>query len=229
MKAYILLVLLLIANFLLAQEVDYNKIIYPDTIEPPSFEEKLVQIAWRNTPMNRTFESEVFIAKKALREAQLSWTENLSASFNLNEGNINPGDNVNLFFPRYNFGLSLSLGTFVSTPLKSKQARGGLDIAEDELKQRKLELRAETLRRYQYYLTQIELLNLKTDAADNFWTNHLMVEENYQNGRASLMEYNQSLYAYNKAKEEKILAENDLYQARIALEELIGVPLNSIR
>lgn len=164
-----------------------------------------------------------------LREEQFSWAENLKASFNINEGNINPGENVNIFFPRYNFNVTMSLGTFISTPLKAKQARGGLAIADAELNQRKLVLRAETLRRYQNYLTQVELLNLKTNAAESLWSTYLQVEENYNNGRATLSEYNLALYTYNKAKEDKIIKENDLYVARISLEELIGVPLNSLR
>lgn len=230
MKKYFLPLLVLFSVTAFTQEVDFGRIIYPDSVEAPTFEERLVQLAWQNSPINRTYESEQYIAKKVVLEEQLAWTEDVKASFNLNEGNINPDvSNTNLFFPRYNFNVTIPLGTFVLTPVKTKQAKGHLAIANAELQQRKLEVRAETLRRYQHYLTQVELLNIKTEAAENLWSTFLMVEENYENGRATLQEYNLSLYTYNKAKEEKVIKENDLYQARISLEELIGVPLNSLR
>lgn len=62
MKLKFILFCLFSSAFSYAQEVDYSKIIYPDSVEVPNFEERLVQLAWKNTPANRTYESEVYIA-----------------------------------------------------------------------------------------------------------------------------------------------------------------------
>ena len=45
-----LILLLVISTPLLAQNVDYNKIILPEGSQGSEFEERLVQLAWRNHP-----------------------------------------------------------------------------------------------------------------------------------------------------------------------------------
>src|SRR5690606_22628995 len=107
-------------NVIHAQTVDYNRIILPENITTVSFDEKLVQLAWRNNPSNRIVEENIRIAQKEKAIASWSWLDNIYAVGNLNEFTLE-GTNLErqIFYPRYNFGVRLSLGTFVKTPLES--------------------------------------------------------------------------------------------------------------
>src|SRR5690606_29645732 len=53
--------LLMLSSPLLGQNVDYNKIILPESSQTSEFEEKLVQLAWKNHPDNEALLREVSI------------------------------------------------------------------------------------------------------------------------------------------------------------------------
>src|SRR6188768_280674 len=110
---------------LLGQSVDYNKIILPSSVKDASIEERLVQIAWVNMPQNSIIQRQVTISKNNLKKAQWTWLDHIFISGNLNEftleGTIDGG--TNNFYPRYNFGISFTLGSFAMHSLNVKNAR----------------------------------------------------------------------------------------------------------
>ena len=70
-----------------------------------AFGEALVALAWKNYPQNDAYRLEVKQEDENITQAKWEWLENLNASFNLNEGNINPDlERTNIFFPpQYSF------------------------------------------------------------------------------------------------------------------------------
>src|SRR5689334_17714229 len=108
-----------------AQAVDYNTIILPANAKEISIEEKLVQLAWNNNPSNKLLTNQVNIAKYDVKIARRSWLSQIGAAGNVNEYTINPPANqaFPLFYPRYNFSATLSLGNLFSDPVKSKKAK----------------------------------------------------------------------------------------------------------
>src|SRR5688500_1214437 len=80
---------LLISAPLFGQNVDYNKIILPQSSQSSEFEEKLVQLAWRNHPSNEVLRRQVKIAEYDVKQNNVSWLENIRISGNVNEFTLN--------------------------------------------------------------------------------------------------------------------------------------------
>src|SRR5690606_33252366 len=118
-----LILFLLISTPLLGQNIDYNKIILPESSRASEFEEKLVQLAWRNHPSNEALRREVNIAGYNVKQNNASWLENIRITGNMNEFTINKASDPfgrAAFYPKYNFGASVSLGTFFTIPYNIK-------------------------------------------------------------------------------------------------------------
>jgi outer membrane protein TolC len=153
MKKVIFLLFVTVHAF--GQNVDYNKIILPDHVQSPDFAEKLVQIAWRNNPLNEVLRNEIKISEYQVKKNAGSWLDIITVSGNLNEFTINPDADDNnraSFYPRYNVRASISLGMFVNIPYQTKMDRQAVAIAESNLDARKLEVRNIVMKTYNDYL-----------------------------------------------------------------------------
>src|SRR5688572_20209873 len=129
----IVILLLVISAPLFAQNVDYNKIILPESSQSSEFEEKLVQIAWRNHPDNEALRREVNIAGYNVKQNNSAWLENIRVTGNMNEFTINKQADPfgrAAFYPKYNISASVSLGTFFSIPYNIKKSREALIITQ---------------------------------------------------------------------------------------------------
>lgn len=220
-------IFLLFSASLYAQRTDFDKVVLPLDMRARDFQELLVQLAWMNNPNNENLSKGVIIERDKVVLEKQSWMNGVTASFNLNEGNF--VQQSNLFFPIYNLNASISLGTIMSTPHKVKIAKQNVKIAENKVNQQKLQLRAEVLRRYQTYLSSIEILKVRTQAVEDVRVMQTMVIRKFEQGLSTVEEYTQALKSYNEAVEGKTAAENDIVMARISLEELIGLSLDEIQ
>lgn len=227
---FILLCLFQLTN-LQAQRTNFDKVVIPLERLTRDYKEKLVQLAWVNNPDNKVLEHEVKIAEIDKKAAKRIWLESVQASFNLNEGNFRSEDQTggNLFFPKYNFSASLSLGSIFKTSSETKRAEQQLDIAHHRVNQRKLLIRAETLSRYEDYLTTVEMLKLRTQAVEDFYATFLAVSKKFKESRSSLEEYNQASTTYYTALENKLRGESEVNLKKISLEEIIGVSLEEVK
>ncbi|MEZ4885983.1 MAG: TolC family protein [Chitinophagales bacterium] len=231
MKKLLFLFCLLQLSNIQAQRTNFDRIVIPTDQITRDYKEALVQLAWVNNPDNKVLEHEVNIAEIEKKAAKWTWADNVQASFNLNEGNFqketDPGGN--LFFPKYNFSASVSIGSLLRTSSETKKAEQQLDIAHHRVNQRKLQIRAETLKRYEDYLTAVEMLKLRTQAVEDFYATYLAVTKKFKESRSSLEEYNQASTTYYTALENKLRGESDVELAKISLEEIIGVKLEEVR
>lgn len=212
-----------------AQRVDYREIILPSRADSISFEEKLVQLAWQNYPENKIAETQAFVAKKELHLERWSFLDNARFNYNVNEGNLNPQlVNNNFFYPRYNIGFTVFLSDFTRIPFKTKIAKKKMEIAEEEIKQQKLKIRAEVLKRYNTYLLKVELYKLFTRIAESVNANYLLVSKKFEDGEVTLEEFNESESHYTTSIQNKLTAETEMKIAKIELEELIGMKLEEV-
>ena len=215
------------------QSIDYNKIILPDNAKDISIEERLVQIAWRNNPASAISVNNVESGKYQLKKAQYAWLNHISIQGNLNEFTIQGRDsedptNRSNFYPRYNFGIGFTLGTFISTPLNNKIARESLQNDQEAQKQLKLSIRADVLRRYNNYKMGKELFDIQKEYYDNLAANFKLVEKKFNNGEITLNEYNNIKDRYDAQRIKKITADNSFQQAKLDLEELLGLKMEEI-
>lgn len=218
-----------------AQTVNYNKIILPNSKDSIEFVEKLIQMAWKNYPVNEVSRLNQEIAKKEVTLAKKSWGNNLQINLNANEATINKGlfspyepGSANQFFPRYNAGVVMNIGTLISTPTRIKIARDELKIADANTNNAMLSIRAEVITRYQQYITAIEILKLRFKASDEAHIIHMLVTKKFKKGETELEEYNKSFLTYNNSQEGKVNAENMVSISKARLEEIIGVKLEDI-
>ena len=240
-KALLSLAVLLYNFFAFSQKPNYNEIILPMQADSQivsamglsPYEEKLVQLAWQNYPSSEIYTSRVNIAQKKISLERFSWADDLKASFNFNQRNIENGlgsteETGNNYYPWYNFGIGVNLGTFVHTPLKTSIAKEELDIANAYLNQQKLSIRAEVLKRYKDYQLKVELLKIRTQAQDDAYATHQLITRDFEKGAATLEEFINSAAAYNAAVEAKLIADKNVLESKISLEEMIGVKLEEV-
>ncbi|MEM9679043.1 MAG: TolC family protein [Bacteroidota bacterium] len=226
----VLFFLLLCTFSSIAQPVDYKKVVLPSNVSTTDFGERLVQIAWQNFPDNNSVKADVEVAQLKLKNTRWSWLNQISATGNLNEITLDQDlvDDNNLFFPRYNFNLSLPLGIFVNASTNSKIAKKELDKADYALKKQMLMIREEVLKAYQDYLMYQDIYKIKNDLAEEEYSNFLTVEQNFQSGEASLSEYKEATKSYNLELENKITAQNRLGKSKLTLEKWIGIRLEDV-
>lgn len=213
-----------------AQPVDYNKIVLPATVKTDVMEERLVQLAWQNMPQNEVLQNNREIAGMRSTLAKLSWLNNISARGNLNEFAVDPDASptgANLF-PRYNFGIIIPLGIFVSTPIETKIANRQVKNTEQQINQQKLQVRKLVLTAYNNYKMYKELYKVKNDLVEDEYANLLVVEDKFQKGQLSIEQYKVVTRAYNLEIEEKIKTGNQLENAKLELEALIGMKLEDV-
>jgi FKBP-type peptidyl-prolyl cis-trans isomerase len=227
----------------IAQQVDYNKIILPATADSVNIAEKLVQLAWQNYPLNEVAELGVASAKKAVTMSKLDLLNNVSGTFNANDFTVQNGlftpqkqaldANGNpvvgaYFYPRYNVSVRLSIGDIILTPMKVSKNKLQVKVTEAQVRAQKLNIRAEMLRRYQVYLTSIEVLKLRVKAVEEAHLIHLLVTKKFKKGEAILEDYNKSFLTFNNAQEAKVTAEGQVYLTKNSIEEMIGLKLEEV-
>lgn len=226
----------LLSTVAFSQSVDYNKIILPENVTNISFEERLVQIAWRNYPENTIAQHQVEIAEQNLSKTKWAWLDNIAIMGNLNEFTINPDKYNNTetggvgrgFFPRYNFGARITLGMFGIYPANTKIARSNLEIAEEQVNMQKLRIRNEVLTQYRTYVTSREILRVRNETAEDVYSIYTIAEQRFRNGETTLEEFNKMANLYNNQREAKIAAESEFLRAKYNLESLLGLKMEEI-
>lgn len=228
----ILVALVLLTSVAFGQSVDYNKIIVPANVRVEDFGERLVQLAWKNNPQNTILALQKDAATQDLKVAKAQWLDIITASGNLNEFTLNPGNLEQLgrtiFFPRYNFSATIRMGMFVRVPADTKKGRDNVAIAEERLKAQKLALRNEVLRSYNDYQMFEKIYRSHVVAKDDAEAAKNLVEQRFKQGEVTLEIYNASQANLNGVNVRVIEAETSMMNAKLYLESLIGVKLEEI-
>jgi len=223
---------LLISILSLVQNIDYNKIILPESSQTDDFAEKLVQIAWRNHPSNQALRHEVNIAAYDVKSNNTSWLENIRVSGNLNEFTINKASDPlgrSAFYPKYNFSASISLGTFFTIPYNVKKSREALMITQQNLNAQKLMVRNEVLKLYNEYVMRERIYKLQSQSLLDTETSHKLAEQRFRRGEIDFQTYSESLTLYNDNMVAQLQAERDYKNAKLDLEQWIGMRLEDVR
>ncbi len=219
---------------LLGQPVDYNKVILPENSRNGDFAEKLVQLAWRNYPENEAIRHQVRIAAYNVKQNNASWLETIRISGNLNQFNIDEradllSDYRSSFYPLYNFGITFTLGTFFTIPYDIRKSREELIVAEANVNTQKLTVRNTVLRLYNEYVMLEKLFNLQSQTLLDNETSHKLTEQQFRRGEIVFETYSTSLASYNEAVKAQLMAERDFRNAKLDLEQWIGMRLEDVR
>ena len=201
---------------------------------PRTFEDYLVQLAWNNSPKNQKLYNQREIAKKEIKLAKRTWTQDITASFNVNEislSNLIYGDRLDLpvFFPVYNIGASVNLGTFVYRPIKVRIAEEKEKMATFDINQQKLIIRRDVLESYEAYKRAQKILEVRVLAEQDSYGSYLLISEKFKNNDAKFEDFNAASSAYYSAKEGTVQATSEVEVSRIKVEELIGISLEEAK
>ncbi len=227
---FIGLVIFFMPSIVISQNIDYNRVILPDNVEAASFEEQLIRLAWKNHPSNKIVIQNVSISTKEKKMAQWKWLDDIYANGNLNEYTLNPAPDgsSNVFFPRYNFGIRFSLGTFITTPLSAKVASEKVSNAENVVNERKLLVRESVLMNCEKLKQYYKNLRLREQIKEDFLVMYKDAEKKFSTGEVDIEKYRQAIQGYYGQAEKVVEAESTFNSAIIALEAYIGVPLTEI-
>ncbi len=228
MKTATLFIFMLALFSCYAQEVNYDQVIPTDSAVGLTFEEKLVRLAWKNYPQNKIWEHRTIQAEEQVLQSKLGWLKPVSIQLYYGEPHINPDFN-STFFPRYNLGVNVNIGEILTTPSRIREKEEEVNIATANLHTQKHFIRAEVIRRHQKYLMQLELLKVHIQIQEQTNNAFLDITRKFKEGRANLNEYTNTALVYNQSTERKLESEGELRIAKAQLEELIGVPLESVQ
>jgi len=207
-----------------AQEVNFDLVVPPDNVRAASFEDYLVQVAWRNRPESKILQKKVNIAEFGVKAQKREWLNAFNANFGFNSVK----DTITFFQnrylgPGYNYGLSLSLGHLFTNGPKVKMAEEKVEIENFNLKTEKLSIRREVLQRYHKYLLAIETLKARQQAEEDAFANYQLISELFKKNRADFDEANKASITYHDTKEKRLAAETEIAITKLELEEMLGV------
>lgn len=204
---------------------DYHDVIAPLDSPAVDFKEYLVQLAWINSPEGAIAAAEVLNAADRAKNTKKEWMRDIQATFNLNEANLRSSTDTfgNVFFPRYNFGINLNLYNILSQDKKNDISKRDIQVAEFRLQQKKRLIRAETLSRYEQWLMTQQVLQARRQVEQESRSNYVLIEQQYRTDEKSFEDFATASAAYYQAQEARIRAENEVRQALIQLEALIGL------
>lgn len=208
--------------------LDTNKIITqnPDTTD---YLEKLIYIAWQNYPDNLAQKYLIDIAEEDLFQRKWSWLDNLNLTYQYNPqpGTTNQNDNSSL--PRFGIGISVNIGSIFTTPSKISQGKFYVERAKLGVIQQKLYIRSEVSKRYAYYLGNINLMKIRTQAVNDSQASLTLVKYKYESGQVDLEEYDRALRTYTDNLERQAVSEMDVQFNKANLEQLVGIKLEDIK
>jgi outer membrane protein TolC len=230
MKKIILFLLISVPAW--AQNVDYNKIILPDYTKSPDFAEKLVQLAWKNHPSNEVIRRDVNVATFAVRQSAASWLDVVRFTGNMNEFTINPQSDVfgrSAFYPRYNVSASISLGMFLSIPYTTRMNKERLYQAQANVNVQKLTVRNQVLKAYNEYVLREKIYKVQSQLLMDNETSHKLIEQRFKNGETNFETYSLSLSNYSSMTVSQLESERNFKNAKLDLEQLIGMRLEDVR
>jgi outer membrane protein TolC len=220
-----------------AQEVDFDKVIPLTLTDSLSYIDRLVYWGWHNYSKGYSLEHEIKKAEKKIKLTRHDWTNNLTANFNLNERNINSdpsfgfdgSSSTNVIFPRYNFGIKLSIGDILVRPTEVNMAKYDLLVAHENLNSQKISFRTEVERRYELYLLKTEIFKHRVISEEDTKLIYNRVAEKFKKGEVTLEQFSSSQGLRNKSIEERTVSESEMKVAKLELEEVLGTKLESIK
>ncbi|MEJ7645647.1 MAG: TolC family protein [Chryseolinea sp.] len=230
MKRLHLFLLATLPVVVFGQSIDYNKIIVTEQVTTVSFEERLVQMAWRNHPSNKVEMQKVEQAQTLRSKARWSWLDNIYVEGNYNEftGKEEVDDLARAFYPRYNVGVRLPLGTFVQTPLSAQAANDNVIISEYNVNAKKLSVRENVMLAVERLKEKFKVVKLRERIQEDYFLMFQNAEKKFKAGEMTIESYRTTSQAYYLKEEEIIQARSSFNQQRIELEAMIGVELKDV-
>ncbi len=222
-KLYAILVALLYITAAQAQRtdsIDFARVSKSPVLEA-RFKDKLVELAATN-PTQDGLDAKQKINGYEISNAKAAWLNHFVVSGNLNEYSIKNNSQYN-YYPRYNFGLILPLGDFVTIPNNVKIARINNKVIEAQKGEAARFSKSTVLKLYENYKANSQLLELETPLLEDTYNTYQQVEKKFARGETQIEDLNAIYRNYNTEQVRNIQLRRDLQQFKIDIETMIGV------
>ena len=199
------------------------------------FLQKLIDTAKKYYPEVKIKAAQAGIAKTSYHQAKAAWFDAISITPSYI---YNPGNSINLFnttgssttfFNGYQIAFSISLGSLISKPYLTHNAKQNLEVYELQQQEYNLSIEAQVKHLYFGYLQAAASLRLLTHAVQDAQINVEQVKHRYEEVSTTLTEYNTALTQLTTQNVGKLTAELAFYNAKVSLEEILGKRLEDIK
>jgi hypothetical protein len=184
---------------------------------------KLITLALQSAQLAAA-DANISIAEIERRKANSSLLSAVNFGGNVNEFVINNSPAAS-FFPKYNFGLSISLDAFAKNKAEKKTADQMIIFNKSQKEQLENNIRAKVLIQYELYKEKKELVQLQKIAMEEDVAAYEKAQNDFQNDEITMEELNKLYKATITEKALLFTKEKDLNIAIIQIEELIGMSL----
>lgn len=233
----ILLVCMILSARLVAQETIIGEI-------DNAMLQKYIEMAKKNFPRKKAFDTRVERSKSALNMAKNSWLDIFNGSYYYSPSSssgtfVSPGgtggiggttNQAGQFVIRgFSTGVSVNLGNFISKPSVVKMARADHELAKLESIEYDNVLASEVKSRYYDYLLARKQLTLRTVAAQSYKGIINDAKLKYERAEIAIEVYTAARNAATESEALVLAAEVAFLKAKNALEDVIGTKLENIK
>jgi outer membrane protein TolC len=243
-RSFVIIILLLLANFVIPQRLKAQNSIISEINEP--YLERLISTAKANYPRIKSLDNRLNIAKNNVTRTKISYLDALTVSYVYTPNNtlaLNAAQPVvtgtgttgttttpnQSLFNGTQFGVFFNIGAYLSKPLAVKQAKQELEIANNEIQEYLLTLTTQVRKRYYMYVQRLAALKLQSQVAIDGDNALRDLKYRFEKGEETLDSYTKARITQTQQNQAKITAEADLFLAKADLEELLGEKLENIK
>jgi len=192
-----------------------------------SVAEKLVAMAMINARVSAA-ENAVSASEYEFKRSRTAFLNNIAIAGNLNEFSLRSSAasdplNQSTQYPRYNIGVVLPLGLFINNGKQTKASYYRYEVAADQARIEKQNIRKEVLIQYEDYLMNKQLLALQQSSLQDAKILLSRHEEKFAEGEITLEQYTATSKQYNAEKVRVVNLIRELKVIVAELEALIGM------
>ena len=192
-----------------------------------SVAEKLVAMAMINARVSSA-ENAVSASEYEFKRSRTAFLNNIAIAGNLNEFSLRSSAasdplNQSTQYPRYNIGVVLPLGLFINNGKQTKASYYRYEVAADQVRIEKQNIRKEVLIQYEDYLMNKQLLALQQSSLQDAKILLSRHEEKFAEGEITLEQYTATSKQYNAEKVRVVNLIRELKVIVAELEALIGM------
>lgn len=178
---------------------------------------RLVKLAL-NKPAMKIADANIKISEAQLSRAKNSWLGSIVLSGNVNEFTVENSP-IALYYPIYNFGVTLPLDIFSRVNSEKEYARENI-VVNSELKKEKAEtLKAQVLIAYENYKEKKEIVFIERSYIEYDYSAYEAAQKSYSDGDIKIDVMNKAYQEYLMGKSKLVSYEKDLNIAIIQLEQ----------
>jgi outer membrane protein TolC len=192
-----------------------------------TIEDKLVARALAGPAYDRTVHTNN-INDLQVKKTKTSYLNLLTVSTGYTFHNTVSNSTNQYLAPGLNVGVTIPIGIFVTKRIDVKIAKETRAMNRDQQEILVRQIKGDILSKYKSYQTLQQLLVIENRIIVDQQATFLQIEKKFKDGRINIEEYNSAAKSYNEELANKLKMQLSLDQSILEIEEVIGVPLESV-